>query len=70
MTDMSGPYSEATGLGDMLAARSAFEDFVKRHPDIGVEMTSVDMECAPAGGENQAGVLTVRRRVDVRIGLD
>ncbi len=40
MTDMSGPYAEATGLGDVLATRFAIENFHKRHPDIGAGMVS------------------------------
>jgi branched-chain amino acid transport system substrate-binding protein len=54
MTDMSGPYAEATGLGDVLAARFAIEDFVKQHPDIGVEMVSADMLLKPDVGANIA----------------
>src|SRR3954468_23287255 len=36
LSDMSGPYSEATGQGDVIAARFAIEDFNKVHPDIRV----------------------------------
>ncbi len=54
MTDMSGPYAEATGPGDVLATRFAIEDFVKRHPDIGVEMVSADMLLKPDVGASIA----------------
>jgi branched-chain amino acid transport system substrate-binding protein len=54
MTDMSGPYAEATGLGDVLATRFAIEDFVRSHPDVGVEMTSADMLLKPDVGASIA----------------
>jgi ABC-type branched-subunit amino acid transport system substrate-binding protein len=54
MTDMSGPYAVATGLGDVLATRFAIQDFVKRHPDIGVEMVSADMLLKPDVGASIA----------------
>jgi branched-chain amino acid transport system substrate-binding protein len=54
MTDMSGPYAEATGPGDVLATRFAIEDFVKSHPDIGVEITSADMLLKPDVGASIA----------------
>jgi branched-chain amino acid transport system substrate-binding protein len=50
MSDMSGPYAEATGPGDVLAAKFAVEDFNKVHPDIAVEVVSADMLLKPDVG--------------------
>jgi len=50
MSDMSGPYAEATGPGDVLAAKLAAEDFAKLHPDIRVEIVSADMLLKPDVG--------------------
>jgi len=50
LSDMSGPYSEATGQGDVIAARFAIEDFNKVHPDIRVEIVSGDMLLKPDVG--------------------
>jgi branched-chain amino acid transport system substrate-binding protein len=50
MSDMSGPYAEATGPGDVLAARLAVEDFRKIHPEIAVEVVSGDMLLKPDVG--------------------
>ncbi len=54
MSDMSGPYAEATGPGDVLATRFAIEDFTKQHPDIRVEMVSADMLLKPDVGASIA----------------
>lgn len=50
MSDMSGPYAEATGPGDVLATRFAIEDFAKQRPDIRVELVSADMLLKPDVG--------------------
>ena len=50
MSDMGGPYAEATGLGDVLATKFAVEDFNKRYPDIKVEVVSADMQLKPDVG--------------------
>jgi len=54
MSDMSGPYAEATGPGDVLAAKFAVEDFNKVHPDIKVELVSADMLLKPDVGASIA----------------
>ncbi len=54
LTDMSGPYAEATGPGDVIASRLAIEDFVKQHLDVGVELVSADMLLKPAVGASIA----------------
>ena len=50
LSDMSGAYAEATGPGDVIAAKFAVEDFNKRHPDIRVEIVSGDMLLKPDVG--------------------
>lgn len=64
MTDMSGPYAEATGPGDVLATRFAIEDFAKQHPDIQVEMTSADMLLKPDVGASIARAWYDQQGVD------
>jgi branched-chain amino acid transport system substrate-binding protein len=54
MSDMSGPYAEATGPGDVLGAKLAIEDFNKVHPDIKVELVSADMLLKPDVGASIA----------------
>ena len=54
LTDLSGPYSEPTGVGCVVAARLAIEDFRKQHPDIAVELVSADMQLKPDVGSNIA----------------
>ncbi len=54
MSDMSGPYAEATGPGDVLGAKLAIEDFNKRHPDIKVDLVSADMLLKPDVGASIA----------------
>ena len=64
MSDMSGPYAEATGLGDVLATRFAIEDFRKQHPDIQVDLVSADMLLKPDVGANIARAWYDREGVD------
>jgi len=54
MSDMSGPYAEATGLGDVLATKFAIQDFTKLHPDIQVDLVSADMLLKPDVGASIA----------------
>jgi branched-chain amino acid transport system substrate-binding protein len=54
MSDMSGPYAEASGPGDVVAARLAIEDFNQQHPDIKVELVSADMLLKPDIGASIA----------------
>jgi branched-chain amino acid transport system substrate-binding protein len=50
LSDMSGPYAEASGPGDFLAAQIAAEDFMKSHPAITVEVVQGDMLLKPDVG--------------------
>ena len=50
LSDMSGPYAEASGPGDFLAAQMAAEDFMKPHPEIKVEVIQGDMLLKPDVG--------------------
>ena len=47
LSDMSGPYADASGPGDVLAAQMAVEDFNKHRPDIKVEVVAADMLLKP-----------------------
>jgi branched-chain amino acid transport system substrate-binding protein len=64
LTDMSGPYAEATGQGDVIASRLAIEDFTKQHPDIGVDLVSADMLLKPAVGASIARAWYDQQGVD------
>ncbi|HEY4172359.1 MAG TPA: ABC transporter substrate-binding protein [Rhodopila sp.] len=50
LSDMSGPYAEASGPGDFLAAQMAAEDFMTQHADIKVEVIQGDMLLKPDVG--------------------
>src|SRR5664280_1203582 len=54
LSDMSGPYAEASGPGDFLAAQIAAEDFMKLHPEIKVEVIQGDMLLKPDVGASIA----------------
>jgi branched-chain amino acid transport system substrate-binding protein len=54
LSDMSGPYAEASGPGDYLAAQMAAEDFMKTHPDIHVDVIQGDMLLKPDVGASIA----------------
>jgi branched-chain amino acid transport system substrate-binding protein len=54
LSDMSGPYAEASGPGDFLAAQMAAEDFMKLHPDLTVEVIQGDMLLKPDVGASIA----------------
>ncbi len=47
LTDMSGPYSDSTGVGSVLGARMAAEDAMAAWPGLRVEVVSGDMENKP-----------------------
>jgi branched-chain amino acid transport system substrate-binding protein len=65
MSDMSGPYAEATGPGDVLAARFAIEDFSRQHPEIKVDLVYADMLLKPDVGASIARSWYDQEGVDV-----
>jgi branched-chain amino acid transport system substrate-binding protein len=54
LSDMSGPYAEATGPGDVLTAHFAADDFMKLHPELRVEILQGDMLLKPDVGASIA----------------
>lgn len=54
LSDMSGPYAEASGPGDYLAAQIAAEDFMARNSAIRVEVVQADMLLKPDVGASIA----------------
>ena len=50
LSDMSGQYAEASGPGDLLAARMAAEDFMAAHGGLTVEVLQGDMLLKPDVG--------------------
>ena len=50
LTDMSGPYSDSTGAGSVLATRMVAEDAMAAFPDITVEIVASDMQNKPDVG--------------------
>lgn len=69
LTDMSGPYAEASGPGDVLATQMAVEDFAKVRPDIKVEIVVADMLLKPDVGAAIARGWFDRDGVDVAIDM-
>src|SRR5215469_7794712 len=47
LTDMAGPYAANTGLGSVLGAQMAVEDFMKNHPSITAEVVQADLQLKP-----------------------
>ncbi len=64
LTDLSGPYSEPTGAGCIVAAQLAIEDLHKQRPDIPVELVSADMQLKPDVGSAIARSWFDREGVD------
>ena len=64
MSDMTGPYAEASGPGEVVAAQLAIEDFNKKHPDINVELVSGDMLLKPDVGAGMARAWYDQQGVD------
>lgn len=54
LSDMSGPYAEASGPGDLLGAQMAAEDFMKLHPELSVQVLQGDMLLKPDVGASIA----------------
>jgi branched-chain amino acid transport system substrate-binding protein len=54
LSDMSGPYAEASGPGDYLGAQMAAEDFMKQNPELTVEVIQGDMLLKPDVGASMA----------------
>jgi branched-chain amino acid transport system substrate-binding protein len=47
LTDMAGPYAANTGLGSVLGAQMAVEDFMRGHPSIKAEIVQADLQLKP-----------------------
>ncbi|GAC1485451.1 MAG: hypothetical protein NVS2B11_11320 [Acetobacteraceae bacterium] len=47
LNDQSGPYSDTSGLGSVLAAQMAVEEFRATHPNMPVELVSADHQNKP-----------------------
>ncbi len=69
LTDMTGPYAEASGPGDVLGANLAVQDFAKVRPDIKVEVVVADMLLKPDVGAAIARSWFDREGVDVAIDM-
>jgi branched-chain amino acid transport system substrate-binding protein len=54
LTDMTGPYAANTGLGSVIGARLAAEDFMKANPGIRVEVLQGDFQNKPDIGSAMA----------------
>ena len=50
LTDLNGPYADLTGKGSIGSIRLAIEDFHTLHPEIPVELVSVDFGLKPDTG--------------------
>jgi branched-chain amino acid transport system substrate-binding protein len=47
LTDLSGPYSDLSGKGSVIATQMAAEDFKKTHPDFKIDVISADHQNKP-----------------------
>ena len=47
LTDMAGPYAANTGLGSVLGAQMAVEDFMRANPAIRAEIVQADLQLKP-----------------------
>lgn len=47
LTDMGGPYAANTGLGSVLGAQMAVEDFMRNNPSIKAEVVQADLQLKP-----------------------
>ena len=47
LTDMTGPYAANSGLGSVLGAQMAVEDYAKIDPGLKVELVSADLQLKP-----------------------
>jgi branched-chain amino acid transport system substrate-binding protein len=65
LTDLSGPYSDNTGMGSVVAARLAIEDFVKANPGFRAEVIFLDFQNRAEVGLNAARGWYDREDVDV-----
>ena len=65
LTDMSSLYADDTGIGSVIAAKLAAEDFMKDHKNIKVEVVSADHQNKPDVGSNIANQWYDRDGVDM-----
>jgi branched-chain amino acid transport system substrate-binding protein len=71
LTDLSGLYSDLAGLGSVLAANMAVEDFAKDHMVLGkkIEIVSADTQNKPDVAANKAREWYDKDKVDVIVDL-
>jgi branched-chain amino acid transport system substrate-binding protein len=65
LTDLSGPYSDNTGMGSVIAARLAVEDFIKANPGFRADIIHLDFQNRAEVGLNAARSWYDRDDVDV-----
>ncbi|MCK8784864.1 ABC transporter substrate-binding protein [Roseomonas sp. NAR14] len=69
LDDMSGPYADQQGMGDVVAARMAIEDFGGRVGDSPIELVHGDLQNKPDVGMGIARRWYDQERVDAIFGL-
>lgn len=65
LTDMSSLYADDTGIGSVIGAKLAAEDFMKTHPNVKVEVVSADHQNKADAGTNIANQWIDRDGVDM-----
>ncbi|MCW5691917.1 MAG: ABC transporter substrate-binding protein [Pseudolabrys sp.] len=65
LTDMSSLYADDTGIGSVIAAKMAADDFMKDHKNVKVEVVSADHQNKPDVGSNIANQWYDRDGVDM-----
>ena len=67
LTDMSGPYSDSSGAGSVVAARMAADEFVAAHPGVTVSVVAADHQNKADIGSTIARQWVSQARIDAII---
>ncbi|MGV0818995.1 ABC transporter substrate-binding protein [Martelella sp. AMO21009] len=65
LTDLSGPYSDLSGEGSVVATQLAVDDFLANHPDFSIEVVKADHQNKPDVGSAIAREWFDEQGVDV-----
>src|SRR5262245_10937644 len=65
LTDMSSLYADDTGIGSVIAAKLAAQDFMKDHPNVKVDVVSADHQNKADVGTNIANQWIDVEKVDM-----
>ena len=69
LTDLSGPYSDLSGEGSVVATQLAVDDFLANHPDFSIEVVKADHQNKPDVGSAIAREWFDEQGVDVIVDI-